>query len=280
MNGGSFLRPRRLDEALAARASPEWQVLAGGTDLYAARAGSELPGRTLDVSRIEELRGIGMHRGEVRIGAAVTWSELLAAPLPPVFNGLKSAAREIGGMQIQNAGTVGGNLCNASPAADGVPALLALEAEVEIASLRGVRRVGLADFVLGSRRTALARDELLVAIRVPDWPDRSRATFLKLGHRRYLVISVAMVAATIAVDADGRVARCAIAVGACSAVARRLRALEDRLTGTASDRVAGLVEPGDLDVLTPIDDLRGSAAYRKDAVFTLLTRALRQAAAA
>ena len=133
---GVYLRPRRLEEALNALARPSARphtVLAGGTDFYPARVGRVVDEDVLDIGGIDVLRGITAGPEGWRLGATTTWSELLEADLPSLFDGLKQAAREVGGRQIQNAGTLAGNICNASPAADGVPALLALDAEVEIA---------------------------------------------------------------------------------------------------------------------------------------------------
>jgi N-methylhydantoinase B len=165
-----------------------------------------------------------------------------------------------------------------------VPALLALDAEVELASVRGTRRLPLAAFVIAPRRTALAPDELLVAVRVPRGSDAARSRFLKLGNRRYLVISIAMVAVSVDADAQGRASRVGIAVGSCAPVARRLAALEARLLGTpigalADEAVRALRASPDamLAPLAPIDDVRGTAAYRLDAVATLVPRALREA---
>jgi CO/xanthine dehydrogenase FAD-binding subunit len=218
----------------------------------------------------------------LRIGALTTWSEVARAQLPAHLRALQQAAREVGGVQIQNTGTVGGNLCNASPAADGIPALLALGAEVELASPRGRRRLPLASFVLGNRRTALAADELLVAVWVPLVSPAASSCFLKLGHRRYLVISIVMVAAMLDFDADARVRACGVAVGACSAAAQRLPALERALLGVRRTDVAGQVaaqlDAGALAPLAPIDDVRGSRAYRLDAARGLVARALAELA--
>ncbi|MFZ5780765.1 MAG: FAD binding domain-containing protein [Pseudomonadota bacterium] len=268
---GAYRRPCRLDEALSLLARPH-TVLAGGTDFYPARVGRAIEEDVLDVGAIAEMRGIAEDRQGWRIGAATTWSDLIEADLPPLFDGLKQAAREVGGRQIQNAGTVGGNLCNASPAADGMPCLLALDAEVEIAG-SVARRLPVADFVTGPRRTALASGELLTAVRVPRPAAPARSSFLKLGARRYLVISIAMAAATLEI-ADGRVAAARVAVGACSPVARRLPALEMALLGRPCDGLAACVEAAHLAPLDPIDDVRGSAAYRRDVVVTLLGRLL------
>jgi len=270
---GDYLRPARLDEALAALAR-SYTVLAGGTDFYPARVGRAIDEDVLDISGINELRGVAETPQGWRLGATTTWSALLAAPLPSLFDGLKQAAREVGGQQIQNAGSLAGNLCNASPAADGVPPLLALDAEVELAGRGGTRRLPLASFITGNRQTALARGELLVAVHVPRPRHQARSAFLKLGARRYLVISIAMAAATLEID-HGRVATARVAVGACSAVAQRLPALEATLAGAPLDaRLANRVERRHLSPLAPIDDVRASAAYRGDAVVTMLCRLL------
>ena len=267
-----YLRPTNLDEALQALARP-WTVLAGGTDFYPARVGRAIDENVLDIGGIAALRGITAGPDGWRLGATTTWSELLEAELPPLFDGLKQAAREVGGRQIQNAGTIAGNLCNASPAADGVPPLLALDATVELAGRAGTRRLPLASFITGNRRTVLAPGELLVAIHVPKPARDARSAFLKLGARRYLVISIAMAAATLEIE-DGRVTTARIAVGACSAVAQRLPALEVALVGATVDSLAARVEASQLAPLSPIDDVRGSAGYRLDAVVTLLRRLL------
>jgi CO/xanthine dehydrogenase FAD-binding subunit len=268
-----YRRPAGLEEALAALAEPH-TVLAGGTDFYPARVGRAIDEDVLDITGIAGLGGIAATARGWRIGATTRWSELIDADLPPLFDGLKRAARDVGGPQIQNAGTVAGNLCNASPAADGVPPLLALDAEVEIASRRGVRRIALGAFITGNRRTVLAPDELMVAIHVPRPQRPAKSAFAKLGARRYLVISIAMAAATLEID-GGRIAGARVAVGACSAVARRLPALEQDLGGAPIDRsLVERVGPVHIAPLAPIDDVRGTAAYRQDAVLTLLRRLL------
>ena len=248
-------------------------VLAGGTDFYPARVGRAIDEDILDIGAISFLRGISADGAGWRLGATTTWTDLLQADLPPLFDGLKQAARDVGGRQIQNAGTLAGNLCNASPAADGVPGLLALDAEIELASGTGHRRLPLQAFIIGNRRTALEPGELVVAIHVAKPARDARSAFLKLGARRYLVISIAMAAATLEID-QGRVAAARVAVGACSAVAQRLPALEAALAGTPLDGLADRVEAAHLAPLAPIDDVRGSAAYRSDAVLTLLRRLL------
>jgi CO/xanthine dehydrogenase FAD-binding subunit len=270
---GDYLRPRDLDEALQALTRP-CTVLAGGTDFYPARVGRSVTEDVLDIAGIAALRGISETPTGWRLGATTTWSELVEAELPPLFDGLKQAGREVGGRQIQNAGTLAGNICNASPAADGVPPLLALDAEVEITSLAGNRRLALAAFITGVRKTALQPGELVTAIHVPRTQHSARAGFVKLGARRYLVISIAMASAVLEV-ADGKVAAARVAVGACSPVAQRLPALEAALIGMAFDKsLLDRVEATHLAPLSPIDDVRGSATYRSEAVVTLLRRLL------
>ena len=270
-----YARPTTPDEAIALLAEGGWTVLAGGTDFYPAQGARSIKADILDIGAITALRGVGEDDGHIVIGAAATWTDIARARLPMGFDALKLAAREVGSVQIQNAGTIAGNLCNASPAADGVPALMVLDAEVELASSRGVRRLPLPDFVLGNRRTARAADELVTAIRVPKASAAGRSSFVKLGARRYLVISIAMAAARVETGADGRIAGCAIAVGACSPVARRLHALEADLVGLPADAAAlSVISDRHFEVLSPIADVRGSAEYRVEAAREIVGRAL------
>lgn len=273
----AYLRPQTLSEAVAALESTAYTVLAGGTDFYPVRTGQAISESVLDITAITALRGMRDEGAQWRIGATTTWTDIVRASLPAQFRGLQAAAGQIGGVQVQNTGTVAGNVCNASPAADGIPALMALDAQVELASRAGVRSVPLTEFVLGSRKTARLANELVSAFLIPK-RDAARSSFIKLGNRRYLVISIAMVAAVIEVDASGLVRHAAIAVGSCSAVALRLHALEQKLIGrTASAGLSDLVEAGDLLALTPIDDMRGTGAYRRDAALTLVKRAIEEA---
>ncbi|MDN2583582.1 xanthine dehydrogenase family protein subunit M [Aquibium sp. ELW1220] len=273
-----YARPSTPDEAIALLAEGGWTILAGGTDFYPAQGARPIRDDILDIGAIEALRGIREDKGDIVIGAATSWTEIVRARLPMAFDALKAAAREVGSVQIQNTGTIAGNLCNASPAADGVPALLVLDAEVELASTRGIRRLPLRDFVLGNRRTARAADELVTAIRVPTASAAGRSSFFKLGARRYLVISIAMAAVRVETDLQGRIARCAIAVGACSAVARRLERLEADLVGRPADAAAlGVIGERHFDGLAPIDDVRASAVYRMEAAREIVGRALADA---
>ncbi len=251
------------------------QILSGGTDFFPALGERPLPDAVVDVSGIAEIRGIAVEAEHIRIGGLTTWSQLIAAPLPRCFDALKSAAREIGSIQIQNRATVAGNLCNASPAADSVPPLLALDAEVELASVTGSRRLPLADFIVGNRKTLRRSDEILASVIVPRSLDDAASAFVKLGARRYLVISIAMVAVVIKTTGEGSVEVARVAVGSCSATAQRLTALETALVGApARIGLGARVLLEHLAPLSPIDDVRATANYRSDAARTLIARAL------
>lgn len=279
---GAYLRPADLDSALAALAggapdSAPWVVVAGATDHYPARVGRLPREDVLDVTAIAGLRGIETVEGGWRIGALTTWTDLAEADLPPLFDGLRAAALAIGGLQIQARATVVGNVCNASPAADGVPNLLALDAVVELSSAAGPRQVPIGEFVTGNRRTVRRPDELVTGLLVPAPLPAThvRSAFEKLGSRAYLVISIAMVAAVVEIGVDARIARARVAVGACSEVAQRLVGLEADLAGRpASPETAAIVGAGHLEALSPIDDVRGTAAYRRDAAVVLVRRAI------
>ncbi len=224
-----------------------------------------MPAALLDVTRIEGMSDIQRRDGITRIGGAVTWSDIARADLPAAFDALKQAALEVGSVQIQNAGTIAGNLCNASPAADGIPPLLGLDAQVELASAEnGVRLVPLVDFLLGVRKTDLAAGELLTAVVIKDPPAGTVSAFEKLGSRRYLVISICMTAATVSLGPNGRITSGRVAVGACSAVAQRMHRLEQSLIGIRP--IDFDPEPELFSNLSPIDDIRGSADYRLAAV--------------
>jgi CO/xanthine dehydrogenase FAD-binding subunit len=273
-----LIRPASLAEATNLLAAREYTILSGGTDVFPALVDRSPPAAMLDLSRLNEIRGIAHQDGMVRIGGAATWSEIIEAPLPRAFDALKAAAREVGSVQIQNRGTIAGNLCNASPAADGVPPLLALDAEVDLVSSCGTRRLALTDFILGNRHTARAPDEILSAIVIREPHACARSAFQKLGARRYLVISIVMVAVVVDCAPDHTICDARIAVGSASVVATRLPTLEARLRGQRIDsNLAHTITAEDLAPLAPIDDIRATACYRLDAARELIGRALMQA---
>jgi len=270
-----YFRPNSLQDALNVLADTRTTILAGGTDVFPSLGDRPLSGPVLDISGLAEIRGIQFTAEHIVFGARTTWSEVLAAPLPCGFDGLKAAAREVGSVQIQNAATIAGNLCNASPAADGVAALLALDAELVLGSRSASRTLPLSQFILGNRKTARRPDELLTSIRVPRRVENAVSVFLKLGARRYLVISIVMVAANLVVDLAGNISEALVCVGSCSAAASRLRELERALTGLpARPGLRQIVKAEHLAQLSPIDDVRATAEYRRDAARTLVERVL------
>ena len=279
----TYARPASLDHALALLGERPYRILAGGTDIYPADAaavgwghrGIDHPDSApiLDVSALDALSGIRRLPDRIEIGALATWTEAIDADLPAWFDCVRLAAREVGGRQIQNRGTLAGNLCNASPAADGVPALLVLDARVRLQHREGSREIPLAGFITGNRRTCLQRDELMTAIVIPLPAAEARSTFLKLGSRRYLVISIAMVASCLTI-ADRRIQGARIAVGACSEVAQRLPGLEARIEGAPAAQAPGMVREEDFASLAPLEDVRASAAYRQHGARVLIRRAL------
>jgi CO/xanthine dehydrogenase FAD-binding subunit len=268
-----YLVPADVDDAVQ-MLDGERVVLAGGTDLYPQHVGRPLA-PVIDIGGISELRGIHETADAYRIGALTRWADVAGAALPPWFDGLRTAASQVGSVQVQNAGTVGGNLCNASPAADGIPPLLSLDASVELTSIAGTRVLSLEAFLTGYRQTAIQSGELLTAVMIPRVAaDDAFSAFLKLGLRRYLVISVVMVAVVVALDEGDRITEARVAVGACSPVAQRLRSLESLLVGRFPDEVDVAVIAKHLSALSPIDDVRATADYRREAAAVLVRRAL------
>lgn len=272
---GDYLRPKTLTAALKALAERPRVVVAGGTDHYPARVDRRPDEDILDITAIKPLRLFEDKGDHWRVGALVTWSDVLDAELPPYLDGLKRAAREIGGRQIQNAATVIGNICNASPAADGAPVLLSLDAAVEITSASGREVMPLANFLKGNRMTALGPNQLVTALVIPRPRGPAAGDFVKLGARRYLVISIVSVAAAIETDIKKRIRKARIAVGSAAPTALRLPALEAVLAGKeCGPAIADLALSDHFASLSPIDDIRASADYRRQAAFTLTRRLL------
>jgi CO/xanthine dehydrogenase FAD-binding subunit len=268
-------RPSTLKDACTVLAETSSQIVNGGTCFSPAVKDRRAPGPLLDLSRLKELKVIQTTNDAVRIGGRITWSEIATAELPPCFDVLKQAARKVGSIQIQNVATVAGNLCNASSAADGVPPLLALDAEVELMSSAAQRRIGLWNFIVGDRKTIRCDDEILTAIIVPRTIDTGESVFFKLGARSFLAASIVTVAVVVEQDAMGRARQVRVAAGSCSPVAQRLRNLEPRLVRKRAEPGLGDVAvEADLAALCPGDDVQATAAYRRDAALTLVRRAI------
>jgi CO/xanthine dehydrogenase FAD-binding subunit len=276
-----ILRPDTFEEALELKAAhPAARPIAGGTDLMVElNFDRTRPGQIIDLTRVPELREWAPENGQLRIGAGVTYTRLIAE-VGDRLPGLAIASRTVGSPQIRNRGTVGGNLGTASPAGDALPPLFASDAEVEVASTRGRRRIPVADFVTGPKRNALADGELIAAflIRPADGPQQ----FAKIGTRNAMVIAVSSLSL--------HVSRSRRAVTACigSAGPTPIRASEAEalLSGVLAEeglwecsrpipqaavrRFGELVEQA----ARPIDDVRGTAAYRRHALGVLARRTL------
>jgi CO/xanthine dehydrogenase FAD-binding subunit len=280
----AYLRPRDLDEALAARAAhPDWLVLAGGTDLMVNANHRPAPAGILDLWRLAAIclvrrtdEAIG---GAIAIGAGTTWLEVerdphVRAQLAP----LAAAAREIGALQIQARATLGGNVGTSSPVGDSLPVLLALDAELELASPRGRRRVAYRDWCTGYRTTQLAADELIVAAHVPIPGPATRTAWRKVGTRRAQSISKVMGAAAITLDGDV-VVDARIALGAIADRPVRIAAAEAAVRGLRLTDAAAAARAAVASAIRPIDDIRSTASYRREVAANLVARFFGPAAA-
>jgi CO/xanthine dehydrogenase FAD-binding subunit len=273
----AVIAPTSLADALAARADdPEALVLAGGTDLMVqVNEGMRRLGSVLTLAGVDELRTVRRDGDELLIGASATYTELMDDDVAALAPALAQAARTVGSPQIRNAGTIGGNLGTASPAGDTLPVLVALGASVEVAASAGTRTVSIGEFLTGPKSTALAADELIVAVRVP--VARGPQEYLKVGVRNAMVIAVASVAMVVDRDAGtvgvglGSVGPTALpAPDACSWLAAQDDWRDPELAEEFGRRVA--------DAARSIDDHRGRASYRRHAVGVMATRALRRCA--
>jgi len=252
------LTPRSLEEALRLKAErPDAVPIQGGTDVMVElNFDRARPAALLNLNEVEELRGWARQNGTVWLGSGLTYAEAMERPLAEALPALAEAARTVGGPQIRNRGTIGGNLGTASPAGDALPPLLVCGAEVKIASVRGERIVPLPDFVVGPKRNVLAEDELILGVWVGG--TESRQTFMKVGPRNAMVIAVVSLA--VRVDDDLRAA-----FGSAGPVPTLVRAgLGD--VDSFPQRVA--------EAASPIDDVRGTASYRRHALRILTRRAL------
>jgi CO/xanthine dehydrogenase FAD-binding subunit len=261
------LTPRSLDEALRLKAEhPGALPIQGGTDVMVAlNFDRERPDVVLNLGEVVELRGFSREDGLLRLGAGLTYAEAMAEPLRSALPALAEASRTVGSPQIRNRGTLGGNLGTASPAGDALPPLLVEDAEVEVASVRGSRRLPLTEFLVGVKRNALEPDELVVAVLVR--PSGAPQTFMKIGPRNAMVIAVC----SLAVAADRERGELRAAFGSAAPVPTLVRAPLAEADGFP-ELVAGAA--------SPIDDVRGTAAYRRHALRVLAGRGLERCLAA
>jgi CO/xanthine dehydrogenase FAD-binding subunit len=255
------LTPRSLDEALRLKAElPEARFVQGGTDvLVELNFDRSRPPALINLNEVGELRGWSRENGGLTLGAGLTYTECMQAPLAELLPALAEASRTVGSPQIRNRGTIGGNLGTASPAGDALPPLLVEDAEVEVASIRGARSLSLAEFVLGVKRNALEPDELIVSVRAE--PTGTAQTFMKVGPRNAMVIAVCSLA--LAVDPERGEIRAAFGSAA---------PVPTLVTASLADAV-GLPDLVAL-AASPIDDVRGTADYRRHALRVLTRRAL------
>ena len=258
----------------------EARIIAGGTDLSVAMKGGGLEvGTLIDVTRIPSLQSIEKRDGKIWVGAAVAYSRLLASPLlregTPL---LLQAVQEIGSVQIRNLGSIGGNLATASPAGDAIPALMALGAEVALAGPDGRRTVPITEFFLGVRKTVLHEDEIIEGVLVPPQAENQIGVFVKHGLRRAHAISVVNAAVLVTME-NGKVADARIALGSVAPTVFRAEEAEKALEGSDLDEKAiADAAAAASRASRPIDDIRGTAAYRRHLVEVLVKRALEQIA--
>lgn len=275
--------PRSLEEAYGLLAEAAWRPIAGGTDLMVQLSGElgEPPERLLDVWRLDELRGIAHDGDALTVGALTTYSELRRSPVIAEFlPALTEAAATIGAAQIQNRGTVGGNIANASPAGDTLPIWLATDADIVVGSARGERSIPAAAFWPGYRRTARADDELVLRVRIPLVTDR-QLRFRKVGTRRAQAISKVVMAMAWRVAEDAPAAPWTdvrLALGSMAATPVRAAATEAVLEGAIPDAATAELAVAALSAeLHPIDDVRSTADYRRIVAGRILQRLMRDA---
>jgi CO/xanthine dehydrogenase FAD-binding subunit len=270
--------PRTLDEAYAVLAALPHRPMAGGTDLLVQITGEigEPPERVLDLWGLDELRGIGMDDGALTVGALTTYTQIRrSADVAEHLPVLAECAATIGAAQIQNRGTLGGNVANASPAGDTLPVLLATDAELVLGSSRGERLVAAADFWTGYRETAMAPGELILRVRFPLRAGR-QLRFRKVGTRRAQAISKVVMALSWVPGEGGAWTDARLALGSMAATPVRARRTESVLEGhppSAEIADRAVAELGA--ELTPIDDVRSTADYRRVVAGRVLHRLLR-----
>ncbi len=273
MTSPAYLRPRNLEEALASRAAhPDWMVLAGGTDLMVNANHRPPPIGIVDLWRLGDIGDIAATATSVTIGAGATWYEVEHHPaILERWLPLAQAAREIGALQIQARGTLGGNIGNSSPVGDSLPVLLALDATLELASTRGRRTVAYKDFCTGYKKTVLAPDELIVSATLPLPSASTRTTWRKVGTRRAQSISKVMGAAAIEME-SGLVKSARVALGAVADRPIRIAAVESAVVGLTPSQAADAARAALRSSIKPIDDVRSTAAYRREVAENLVAR--------
>jgi len=281
MNKPDYLAPTSLEEALetVGQQTEGVQIIAGGTDLVPRMRSRVIEPKLLVDLRLLNLDGIEKTADGIRIGASATHTDILESDLLAEHcPALCEAAADIAGPPIRNRGTVGGNLVNASPAADLAPPLLVYDAVVILAKAGSKREIPLVDFFTGPGQTVLAADELLTEIRIPAVPPNTTSKFIKLGKRKAMAVAVVSAAARLTIDQAGKISQARIALGSVAPTPIRARKAEASLEGqspssdlfTEAGQIAGSES-------SPISDIRASGSYRKKMVAVLTRRALEAA---
>ena len=254
------LTPRTLDEALRLKSDqPGSWPIQGGTDVMVAlNFDRGRPETMLNLNEVPELRGFARENGALRLGAGLTYAEIEHGPLRDELPALAEASRTVGSPQIRNRGTIGGNLGTSSPAGDALPPLLVEDAQVECASVHGTRRVPLGDFVTGVKRNVLAADELITAVWLT--PSRAPQTFMKIGPRNAMVIAVCSLAVSAGDELRASFGSSSPRPVLVTAPRAEAESFAERVAAAAS----------------PIDDVRGTEAYRRHALHVLTERALKR----
>ncbi len=279
-----LLQPKSLQEALDMKKShrESAKVLAGGTDLLVLLKDGKLKAETvMSLGGVRELNFIRSENGGgVTLGSLASHGDVALSPIiQQRYPDLAEACSQVGAIQIQNLGTVGGNICNASPAADAAPPLLLMDAVLTLASARGERKVSINEFFLGPRQTVLEPDEVLKEIFLPPASGRRGATYLKLGRREAMEIAIVGIGVAVHLNgSDQLVSECRIAMGSVAPTPIRARPAEDvinnkEVTNVLIDEVAEVAA----EAARPISDVRGSAEYRLDMIRVLCRRAVQAA---
>lgn len=286
MKDFTYLAPSSLPEAVAllTEHKGKTKVLAGGTDLMLhLQDGVFTPDYVVSVRGIPELNDLSYDSARgLTIGAATPLRQVETSPaIRELYPHLAVSASEIGSVQIRNLGSFGGNICTATPSADGIPALISLDAVATIASVRGERQVPLADFFVGVRKTVLEPDEILVSLTVPAPAPRSSGTYIKLDTRPQMDLAIVGVATTLTLAADLQtVEKIRIVLGAVATTPIRVPEAEEILTGhPLSDERLAQAGAAAARTARPISDVRSSAEYRREQCDILTQRAIRQTAA-
>ena len=282
MAGRTYAEPRTVDEAvtLLAELGPEAGIVAGGTDLVVgARSGkAPLPRALVAIHRLAELEGIA-NGSLLRLGALVTHGDLETSDLVRArWSALSDASALVGSPATRHVGTIGGNLCNASPAAEAVSPLLVYGAAVSLRTAGGSRTLAVEDFILGPAKTALAPGEMVTGVAVPSPPPASGSAYVRLEYRQTMEIAVVGAAALVTLDGSGRVADAKVALTAVAPTCVRASATEEALRGAApSANVLAQAAALAAEAARPIDDVRAPAAYRSAMVPVIVRRALERA---